>query len=88
MRIEVETEVDYDVDEIIDLMDQNEKLDMYNSLSKELSKAEYNEDYDVAAYMSRKPLYEQKKIICNALGVGSYCDEKALRNALEAIIKA
>ena len=89
MRIEVTTEVDYDVDEIIDCMDQAEMLDMYNSLAKELGKAEYKkENFDVATYLSRKPLWEQKKIICNALGVGSYCDEKALRNALEAIIKA
>ena len=88
MRIEVQTNVYYDVSEIIDLMDQEEKLDMFNSLSAELSKAEYDEDFDVAAYMSRKPLYEQKKIICNALGVGSYCDEKKLREALEKIIKA
>jgi hypothetical protein len=88
MRIEVWADVDCDVDEIIEKMDQQEKLDMYNSLSEELSKAKHDEEYDVAAYMSRKSLYEQKKIICNALGVGSYCDEKALRAALEKIIKA
>ena len=88
MRLEFCEEVDFDVDDIIEKMDHDEQLVMYNSMAHELGKAEYKEDFDVAKYFSQKSLYEQKVILCNALNVVNYLDDEALRKALEKIITA
>ena len=88
MRVEVNTDVDIDVDEIVDKKDQAEKIAMCAMLETELGKAEYKPDFDVAKFFGSLSLYEQKKILCNALNVPNYVDEQALRQALEKIIKA
>lgn len=88
MQIEVCTDVDYDVDEIIDIMSPAEKREMFEELAKGFKGNYFDEDLDVAKYLAKKPLFEQKKILCNALGVPSYYDQQALRLALETIITA
>ena len=88
MRIEINTDVNYDVEEIIDIMDENEKLAMYNELAEELEMQVYKEEFDVAKYFGGLSLYEQKKILCNALGIPNYHDKVGLRVALEKIIQA
>ena len=50
MRVEVNTDVDIDVDEIVDKKDQAEKIAMCAMLETELGKAEYKPDFDVAKF--------------------------------------
>lgn len=88
MRIEISTDVDYDIEEIIDIMDEDEKIAMYNELAGELEKQVYKEEFDVTKYIGGLSLYEQKKILCNALGIPNYHDKVGLRVALEKIIQA
>lgn len=89
MNIEVSTDVDYDVDEIIDIMSKKEKREMFNALAAEFDDTPpYDEEFNVAKYLGGKSPFELKKIICNALNVPSYQDEQALRKALEKIINA
>lgn len=88
MQIEVCTYVDYYVDEIIDIMSPAEKREMFEELAKGFKGNYFDKDLDVAKFLAKKPLFEQKKILCNALGVPSYYDQQALRLALETIITA
>ena len=88
MRYEITTDVDIDIDDIMGSMDRKEKTALYNELADELGDANYDEDFDVAKYLGKMSAFEQKKILCNALGVSSYYDEQGLRKALEKIIKA
>ena len=50
--MDLEFEGTFYVDEIIDAMDEEEKIDMYNSLAEELSKTNHDQDYDVAEYFT------------------------------------
>ena len=88
MTLEICTDQDFDIDEIIDAMDRNEKVEMYNELAGELGKAEYREDSDVSKYFSQMSLFDQKKMLCDALGVPNYYNDLALRQKLEGIITA
>ena len=88
MRYEITTDVDIDIDDIMESMDIKEKTALYNELADEFGDANYDEDFDVAKYLGKMSAFEQKKILCNALGVSSYYDEQGLRKALEKIIKA
>ena len=88
MRFEQEVDIDLDIDDIIAEMSNDEKVDMYNELAKELDHAEYDESFNAAGYLSQLSPFEIKKVLCNALGVPSYHEDELLRNALEQIIKA
>ena len=88
MRFEQEVDIDLDIDDIIAEMSNDEKVDMYNELAKELDHAEYDESFNAAGYLSHLSPFEIKKVLCNALGVPSYYEDELLRNALEQIIKA
>jgi hypothetical protein len=92
MRYEITKHVDIDIDDIMGSMDRKEKTALYNELADELADelgdANCDEDFDVAKYLGKMSAFEQKKILCNALGVSSYYDEQGLRKALEKIIKA
>ncbi len=81
------TDIGLEVDEIYDEMDEEDKKEMWVLLAKHFNGAQIDFDYDVANF-AEKPAFEQKKILCNALGVSSYNNETELRNKLEEIITA
>ena len=81
MNFTGEFDYDVDVDEVIEAMSANEKKEMYEAL-KEDFEDEIHEDF--ASLMPS----EQKRFLCDALGVPSYYDNEGLRQKLEPIINA
>lgn len=81
MNFTGEFDYDVDVDEVIEAMSANEKKEMYEAL-KEDFEDEIHEDF--ASLMPS----EQKRFLCDALGVPSYYDNECLRQKLETIINA
>ena len=79
--MEFTKEIDLDVEEIIEEMSESEKLEMFTTL-KEDFEDEIREDF--ASLMPS----EQKRFLCDALGVPSYYDNEGLRQKLEPIINA
>lgn len=73
--------IDLDVDEIIDEMSESEKLAMFTTLKEDF------EDEILKDFASLMPS-EQKRFLCDALGVPSYHDNEGLRQKLETIINA
>lgn len=78
---EQDVTIDLDVEEIIDEMSEREKLRMFTTL-KEDFEDEINKDF---ANMMPS---DQKRFLCDALGVPSYYDNDCLRQKLEAIVNA
>ena len=76
-------EYDYDVnvDEVIEAMSANEKKEMYEALKEDF------EDEIQRDFANLMPS-EQKRFLCDALGVPSYYDNECLRQKLETIINA
>lgn len=81
MNFTGEYDYDVDVDEVIEAMSANEKKEMYEAL-KEDFEDEIHEDF------ARLMPSDQKRFLCDALGVPSYHDNEALRQKLETIINA
>ena len=91
MDVSIYTNIDVDVDDVIDAMSETEKRELYEQLGDELnedSNITVDDDFNVGQYLESVSAYDLKKILCIALNVPTYCDEQALREALEPIIKA
>ena len=87
----VDYTVDIDVDDVIDSLSDKEKRELYEQLGDELEEGcniTHDDNFDVGQYLSELSEYELKKVLCTALNVPSYMDEKALRERLEPIINA
>lgn len=93
-------DINIDIDDIICSCSRREKIDLYRALledgdvlsSKERMEKE-EEERRAEEFMLMRELeamtpYELKKTLCRLLGVGSYTDERALRERLETIIKS
>ena len=81
MNFTGEFDYDVDVDEVIEAMSANEKKEMYKALKVEIEGRPSLEFEDMMPS-------DQKRFLCNALGVPSYHDSEALRAKLESIINA
>jgi len=93
-------EIDIDVDDILMSCSKREKKDLYKALLEDgdvLSEKEQMqkereeqqaEDFHLMQTLEAMSRYELKQTLCNLLGVATYSDEAALREALEPIIKA
>lgn len=78
---EQDVTIDLDVEEIIDEMSEREKLQMFTTLKEDFEE-EIQRDFE-----NLMPS-EQKRFLCDALGVPSYHDNEGLRQKLEPIINA
>jgi hypothetical protein len=81
MNFTGEFDYDVDVDEAIEAMSANEKKEMYEALKVEI---EGKPALEFADMMSS----DQKRFLCDALGVPSYYENECLRQKLETIINA
>lgn len=93
-------EIDIDIDDIIMSCSKREKKDLYKALladgdvlsEKEKMQKEREEElaqeFHLMQTLEAMSRYELKQTLCNLLGVATYSDEAALREALESIIKA
>lgn len=81
MNFTGEFDYDVDVDEVIEAMSANEKKEMYKALKVEM------EGKPALEFEDMMPS-DQKRFLCNALGVPSYYDNEGLRQKLEPIINA
>ena len=93
-------EIDIDIDDIITSCSKREKKDLYKALledgdvisEKEKMQKEREEqlaeEFHLMQTLEAMSRYELKQTLCNLLGVATYSDEAALREALEPIIKA
>jgi hypothetical protein len=81
MNFTGEFDYDVDVDEVIEAMSANEKKEMYEALKVEM------EGKPALEFADMMPS-EQKRFLCNALGVPSYHDNEGLKQKLEPIINA
>lgn len=95
MDVWINGPVEVDVDDIISELTSKERKELFDELKKEFgNKASSLEekiattDVILGKQFQNLSAWEMKKLLCNALGVGSYYDEQALRKALEPIIKA
>ena len=69
------------VEDVLSEMSEDEKVEMYECLKWELT-GELTKDF------SEMMPSEQKRFLCDALGVPSYHDNEGLRQNFEAIINA
>ncbi len=79
------------LDDILNKMTGKEKEDLYCELREELDKEQKSsekEKAEITEHLRGMAPYEIRKILCNTLGVGSYVDDDALREALEPVIAA
>lgn len=81
MELEINETGGYSVDYLIESMTNEEAEEMYSALDKILHKHKCKEFEDMMPS-------EQKRFLCDALGVPSYHDNEALRQKLETIINA
>lgn len=81
MNFTGEFDYDVDVDEVIEAMSANEKKEMYKALKAEM------EGKPTSDFTEMMPS-DQKRFLCDALGVPSYYDNEGLRQKLEPIINA
>ena len=93
-------EIDIDSNDIIMSCSKREKKDLYKALLEDgdvLSEKEQMqkereeqlaEDFHLMQTLEAMSRYELKQTLCNLLGVATYSDEAALREALEPIVKA
>lgn len=95
MDVWINGPVEVDVDDIISELTSKEKKKLFDELKKEFGNkvSSFEEkiattDVILGKQFQNLSAWEMKKLLCNALGVGSYYDEQALRKALEPIIKA
>ena len=95
MDVWINGPVEVDVDDIISELTPKERKELFDELKSEFgNKASSFEekiattDVILGKQFQNLSAWEMKKLLCNALGVGSYYDEQALRKALEPIIKA
>lgn len=72
-------ELDINIDDIINSCSIREKKDLYHALL---------EDEVCLSELEGMTPFELKKTLCNLLGVGSYTDERSLRERLEPVITA
>lgn len=93
-------EIDIDIDDIICSCSKSEKKELYKALledgdvlnEKERIQKEREvqmvQKFHLMQTLEAMSAYQLKQTLCNLLNVCSYCDEQALRTALEPIIKA
>ena len=74
-------DIELDVEDVLSGMSDDEKKEMYEALKVEM-------EGKPALEFSEMMPSEQKRFLCNALGVPSYHDNEGLRQKLEAIINA
>ena len=91
MSSSVDVTVEVDIDDVISSMTYKEKQELYDDLAEELGEEpapELESNYGIEDFFRNMTPYEQKKVLCNALGVASYLDTEVLRAKLEPIITA
>ena len=81
MIFEKECEIDVTVEEIISEMSARDKKEMYEELKAELTG-------DIGKEFGNMMPSDQKRFLCDALGVPSYYDNECLRTKLQTIIEA
>lgn len=83
-------QVDISVDEYLDKLDHNEKIELFEMLCEDLEKRveEPKDEKYVTDYLSGLTPFEFKRILVNVLNVPNYYDDDALKTALEPIITA
>jgi hypothetical protein len=74
-------DIELSIEDVLSGMSKDEKVEMYKSLKVEVT-GELTKDF------SEMMPSDQKRFLCNALGVPSYHDNEGLRQKLEAIINA
>lgn len=95
MDVWINGHVEVDVDDIISQLTSKERKELFDDLKSEFGNEASSLEEKIATtdvilgkQFHNLSVWEMKKLLCNALGVGSYYDEQALRKALEPIIKA
>jgi hypothetical protein len=81
MYFEKECEMKLSVEDILSEMSKDEKKEMYEALKVEM------EGKPALEFADMMPS-EQKRFLCDALGVPSYYENECLRQKLETIINA
>ena len=74
-------DIELSVEDVLSEMSNDEKVEMYKSLKVEVTG-------ELAKDFSEMMPSDQKRFLCDALGVPSYCDNEGLRQKLESIINA
>jgi hypothetical protein len=81
MYFEKECEMELSVEDVLSAMSKDEKKEMYEALKVEM------EGKPALEFADMMPS-EQKRFLCDALGVPSYYENECLRQKLETIINA
>jgi len=86
----LEVSINIDIDEFLDELDHDEKVELFEMLCEDLGQRteEPKDEKYVTDYLSGRTPFEIKRILVNVLGVPNYYADDALRNALEPIITA
>lgn len=74
-------DIELSVEDVLSGMSNDEKVEMYKRLKAEVT-GELTKDF------SEMMSSDQKRFLCDALGVPSYYDNEGLRQKLEPIINA
>lgn len=74
-------DIELSVEDVLSEMSHDEKVEMYKSLKAEVTG-------ELAKDFSEMMSSDQKRFLCDALGVPSYHDNEGLRQKLEPIINA
>ena len=77
------------VDELIDRGIASDPLDDADYSAYGIVRSDYTSDLSfISKVLEAMPPYELKKALCDALWVGTYCDNKALEEKLKDIVNA
>lgn len=77
------------VDELIDRGIASDPLDDADYSAYGIVRSDYTSDLSfISKVLEAMPPYELKKALCDALWVGTYCDNKALEEKLKDVVNA